>query len=95
MTFKNKKQLEEEIRKLGNGIIDLIKVYDLRKPYHKIDIWEMQNVAEATLNQTNEIIKMIEDFMENKGVLNMVNNTRMWDVGTQKELLTKLRGELT
>ncbi len=50
-------------------------------------------VAEATLTQTNEIIKLIEDFMKNKGFLDMSNNTRMWDLNTQQELLAKIRGE--
>lgn len=62
MTFKSIEELKKEIEETNIEINDLIKGYDLKKPYHAIDIWEEKNITEAVLTQTNAIIKLIENF---------------------------------
>ena len=56
-----KKQLEKEIEDLKKEQKELIEKYNLSKPYHATDIWELENVAEATLTQTEGFESLIKN----------------------------------
>ncbi len=89
MTFKNKKQLEKEIKKIE-------KVYGYKSDYKVQEYPELK----VTLTQTNEIIKLI-DSQELKDCFKKLCKDfpikYQWKLGKiyakfRKELLNKLKG---
>ena len=95
--MKTKKQLEKEIEELKKEQKELIEEHNLSKPHHAIDIWEMENVAEATLTQTNEIIEMIDDFRHYSKHIHNVDDCECCEknINNIQEILTKIKGEVS
>ena len=87
MTKVTIKQLEKEIEEIQKEQKELIKKYNLGKPYHAVDIWEEENVKEAKLQTLKDVFKELLYF---EGLI-MVNPKKII-LEEFQELKQKIKG---